>query len=866
MSANPSLDELTPLAASFEGDSKLPLLTGWEMAFLPSECGPTEWNSISFRPAVVPGTVASNLRSQGVFRAGKRLSGEEGSWYFRCCFEAAACDSSERVSLRLDGIATLSEIQFNGQLLLVSESMFARYEVDISPLLRERNELLIVCRPLSRALRERRGRKPAARWRTQVVADQQLRWFRTTLLGRAPGFAPGPEPIGPWRPVTLVRRRGFDVTRQSRQVTIEEGAGVVACEWWLRPFTPGDAPIAGQLTSRGQTAPLSLVRVGDDEYVARATLRIPDAALWMPHTHGEPALYRMQIEIQRANGCTFTADEPPVGFRTIGGGADPQGETGLQLSVNGTAIFCRGVVWTPIDIVSLDQHSAAIRERLQLLRDAGFNLIRLAGTTLYEGDAFHAACDELGLLVWQDMMFANMDYPFGDPAFHGLVVDEAETELKRLGCHPSTAVICGNSEIEQQVAMLGLDPAIARGEFFREELPRLADEYCPGVPYIPSAPCGGTLPFRTDRGVANYFGVGAYLRPLEDARRADVRFASECLAFANVPEPEVIDALALSAGEALTPVSTVWKRAIPRDMGAGWDFEDVRDHYLELLFEVDAVKLRSADVQWYWELSRLVSGEVMAEVFGEWRRPASACGGAVVLWSADLLPGAGWGILDANGGPKAAYWFLKRALSARAVWMTDEGLNGVDIHVANDRDTALEATLRVALYRNGEHKLEERSVAIAIPPHASQTFNLESILGRFVDASYAYRFGPPGYDLAVASLHRPSTGELLAQSFFQPGGRKANRVPVTELGLSGRAICLPDGSLEVAISARRFAYGVRLSARGWLPDDAYFGIEPGMERRVVIAPTASAKTPARVTVAPANAEGTFFIRTEGPPC
>ena len=84
----------------------------------------------------------------------------------------------------------------------------------------------------------------------------------------------------------------------------------------------------------------------------------------------------------------------------------------------------------------------------------------------------------------------------------------------------------------------------------------------------------------------------------------------------------------------------------------------------------------------------MVSGEVMAEVFGEWRRSASPCGGGIILWSADLEPGAGWGILDSQGQPKAAYWFLKRALAPCAVWTTDEGLNGVDIHVANDGSCA----------------------------------------------------------------------------------------------------------------------------------------------------------------------------------
>ena len=77
--------------------------------------------------------------------------------------------------------------------------------------------------------------------------------------------------------------------------------------------------------------------------------------------------------------------------------------------MNGTSVFSRGVIWTP--------NNRALRDRLELLRDGGFNLIRIAGTTMYEDDAFHRLCDELGLLVWQDMMFGNMDYPFADPGF-----------------------------------------------------------------------------------------------------------------------------------------------------------------------------------------------------------------------------------------------------------------------------------------------------------------------------------------------------------------------------------------------------------------------------------------------------------------
>src|SRR5438552_4634674 len=144
------------------------------------------------------------------------------------------------------------------------------------------------------------------------------------------------------------------------------------------------------------------------------------------------------------------------------------------------------------------------------------------------------------------------------------------------------------------------------------------------------------------------------MRPLQDARRAEVRFAAECLALSNVPGEEAIEEMLPSAPGEIVVHHPRWKAGVPRDAGAGWDFEDVRDHYLHLLFGADPVELRRSDHERYLELSRHTSGEVMAEVLGEWRRDASPCGGGIVLWLRDLAPGAGWGLIDVRGRPKAA--------------------------------------------------------------------------------------------------------------------------------------------------------------------------------------------------------------------
>jgi beta-mannosidase len=358
--------------------------------------------------------------------------------------------------------------------------------------------------------------------------------------------------------------------------------------------------------------------------------------------------------------------------------------------------------------------------------------------------------------------------------------------------------------------MLGLDPALARDT----PLPALVAAAATGVPYVPNAPCGGDLPFRPGAGVAHWFGVGAYRRPLSDVRLARVRFAAECLAFANVPDDGDLG-------------------GVPRDAGAGWDFADVRDHYLRELYGMEPDALRAKDFEHYVALSQAVSGAVIAEVLGEWRRAGSRCGGGIVLWLRDLAPGSGWGLLDVGGVPKVAYHHLRRACAPVAVWTTDEGLGGIDVHVANDRPEPLDATLRVALYRDREVPVEVASQRLAVPPHTTVRHGAEQVLGHFADVSYAYRFGPPGHDLVVVSLERD--GVPLSQAARHPVGRSAAVEPPERLGLNASATPAPGGML-VTVAGRRFVDGVRLDVPGWVPDDDAFFVEPGGARSVLLRP------------------------------
>src|SRR4029077_3114725 len=128
-------------------------------------------------------------------------------------------------------------------------------------------------------------------------------------------------------------------------------------------------------------------------------------ALWWPHTHGEPALHELSLIVD-GEGTSAAVDAGRVGFRRLEAAEDP----GLSLSVNGIPLFCRGGSLIP-DAVTLDRPDGAVQMLLERTRDAGMNMVRLSGVGTYANDTLLALCDELGLLVWQDFPFANLDYP-----------------------------------------------------------------------------------------------------------------------------------------------------------------------------------------------------------------------------------------------------------------------------------------------------------------------------------------------------------------------------------------------------------------------------------------------------------------------
>jgi beta-mannosidase len=774
--------------------------TGWQCVSTPAgACGsPAELPAHGWLPAPVPGTVASARRAAGLLdTAHPPPLAFDDHWY------RVTLTGMGKRRLRLRGLATLTEVWLDRVRLLDSDSMFVAHDLDIE--LNGSATLALCFRSLTPALSAKR---PRARWRPRLVSPPTLRNVRTTLLGHMPGWCPSIQAVGPWRPVELLSDapHAFDTIDLTSRV--DHGDGLVSLA--LRFAYPHDAATCNAILHCGAAiAPLQW----RDAYTLTGTVRVPHVERWWPHTHGEPTLYPLTLQLDDGRPTSHSLGS--IGFRSVEVKRGADG-TGFALHVNNVPVFCRGACWTSADLVTLDGTEAQLRHTFELARDAGMNMLRVGGTMVYESDAFYALADEYGLLVWQDFALANFDYP-NDAAFRASIEAEASQFLIRTRRFAALTVLCGGSEAEQQAAMFGLPPSTQSQAVFTDLLPAIVERERPDVPYVRNSPAGGAWPFSTDEGVTHYYGVGAYQRSPGDVRRAQVRFAAECLAFANVPD----DATLHDALGTIHSHDPRWKAAVPRDPGAGWDFDDVRDHYLHSLYDVDPARLRYEDAERYLDLSRAVVAELMSDAFAEWRRADSTCGGALVWQLQDLRAGAGWGVIDATGRPKSALHGLAQTLQPIQVTLTDEGLNGLDIHLINERAQTFSGRLELACLRNGSVKVASASCPVQLQPHGAQRISAAACLGQFFDFTHAYRFGPRGHDVTLATLIDAASGAIVSEAVQLPERRVSER---HDLGLTVVAERVSGGTgtaWQLVIEAKRFARFVHIidphyrAARDW---------------------------------------------------
>src|SRR3954451_10890611 len=269
------------------------LSTGWQFCAVaanafssPAELG----EQANWLDATVPCTAASALRELGQWSfetPPRRFDADD--WWFRCEFASdstAACS----VILGFDGLATLAEVWLNGEKILSSESMFIAHEVDITARLKSNNSLSLRFRSLDKALTAKR---PRPRWKAPMIENQQLRWFRTSVLGRTPGWSPSAAAVGPWRPVRLEYRHDAAISTLRARASGEGANGTLHLDLQHAPIDHSKLVGAILVVSKGEQR-FSQVLTCTDSSI-HGEVAIPNVERWWPHTHGTPSLYSAQL-------------------------------------------------------------------------------------------------------------------------------------------------------------------------------------------------------------------------------------------------------------------------------------------------------------------------------------------------------------------------------------------------------------------------------------------------------------------------------------------------------------------------------------------------------------------------------------------
>jgi beta-mannosidase len=623
---------------------------------------PTAWRfrdatrGSPWRAAVVPGCVHQDLRRHGLIPDpfwGTNEAGlqwiEERDWEYRTSFIAPkSLLAEEVVELVADGLDTVATLRLNGREAGRTENMFLGGRWEVTTLLRPgKNELRIWFGSAMEYLRTHRaGHNPRdindPVGRCTVIRKQQCQF----------GWDWGPRFVtaGIWRDLRL---EGWTGNRlDSVRVTQDHRSdGSVVLH-----FAPELARPDAGATVRGTVSLLG-------EVVATIENRkstIVNPQLWWPHGQGAQPLYRIDVEVARAAGALIGRWTRRIGLRSIAldRHADAWGES-FQFVVNGRPVFAKGANWIPADSFVAGLTRADYERDLRSAVQAHMNMVRVWGGGIYESEDFYNLCDELGLLVWQDFMFACTLYP-ADDAFVASSRAEAEYQVRRLRHRACLALWCGNNEVfgcNAETLVADRKLLADYGKLFHRALPAVVAAVDGVTPYWPSSPWRGDVdagfPAGELRGDTHYWDVWHARKPAKEYENYAFRFVSE-FGMQSFASPET------QAGFCPPADANVFGPTMTNHQKNRFGNQIILDYVSrQYRFPKDQDALIF--------LSQLNQAECMRVGVEHYRRSMPRCMGALYWQLNDCWPVASWSSLEFTGQWKALHHLARRFFAPAVV-------------------------------------------------------------------------------------------------------------------------------------------------------------------------------------------------------
>ncbi len=671
--------------------------------------------------AEVPGCVHGALLATGVIpdpNLGTNVLAcrwvEETIWIYRRTFSCTAVSTGSRAWLRFEKLDLAARILLNGKFVGEHANAFRPFEAEVTKQLVDGENELIV--EIESGLYLTRDRSAAGLGVKTNYLLTKMPWMRKTQSQHGWDWAPRLLNVGIPGSVALEIKNGPRWERSSVSVDLAENlrSGTVEVRIFVDVPNPCELEITVKVAG-AEVKQIAAIEAGRQALEVRVPVENP--ALWWPVGHGDQALYKVEIEV-RHEGNLVGIGSHRVGFRHIQFCQDPLPEGGRRftLRVNGKPVFCKGGNYVPTDLLLSRIDRARHAANIALALEANFNFLRVWGGGLYESDDFYDLCDEQGILVWQDFIFACAKYPATDEVFLQDVQDEVRHQVRRLRHHASLIAWCGNNEMEWAAWDWGFEKGIAHPDhaLFHLVFPRLLQQEDPGRYYQPSSPWSpdGENPNSDLCGDQHAWQIGFGETDFRKYRDMVCRFPSEWGFLGPNSLPAVRAAL---AGGPERPGTFAWE--IHDNSLSSWD--SIPPYTPDRIFEESlGVSIKQVSIEDYVFFGGIVQGSALAEGIRNFRRRMFTSSAAVFWMFNEAWPATrSWGIADALGCRTPAFWPVRRAMASLAVFVVrDDDI--VRIFAVND-GRCIDAELHfglVSLFGDFPHSVTQ---PVEIPSNAA---------------------------------------------------------------------------------------------------------------------------------------------------
>jgi len=605
----------------------------------------------------------------------------EADWKYERTFKvSAAMLKHERVLLRCDGLDTFADVLINGKKLDSTDNMHRRYEWDVKPLLKQGENAIAV--KFDSVLDYTRKRQQERALKCDVGGtpdDVYQAWVRKEGCNFGWDWGPVLITAGIWRDISLLAysEARIDDVHMRQEHGKKKVSLNVDCA--LDRESNKSLTVRATLKDGGQT-------IAEHETDSRAKnialrLEVSEPKLWWPNGMGDQPLYDLELQLINADGEVLDTSSKRIGLRTLelDRHKDEWGES-FQFVVNGVPFFAKGANWIPADALLARRTEQDYRRLIEDSAAANMNMLRVWGGGIYEDDVFYDICDELGICVWQDFMFACMAYPTWDKPFMETVEAEARDNIRRLRHHACLALWCGNNELEQQVVgengMKGFPYSWAEyGKLFDKLLPKVTSEEDPDTDYWPCSPhtpVGDRVDFNhPDSGDAHLWGVWHGKQPFEWFRECDHRFNSE-FGFQSFPEPKTV------YGYTEKQDRNVTTAVMEHHQRSGIGNTTIMQYML------DWFRLPTSFEMTLWT-SQVLQGMAIKYACEHWRRSMPRGMGTLYWQLNDVWPVASWASIDYHGRWKALHYMARHFYAPVLVSGLENPDDGtVEVHITSD--------------------------------------------------------------------------------------------------------------------------------------------------------------------------------------